>query len=381
MSPENRQSPPLEHVHATKRRRTLKFEQLDENDNRTKSQTATITETLTWKPDQCRNPPTSNRFEPIRSSRNRYKRRKRKHKSVTDDHRQWTFSSRDLSKFKGKFVVVSYNILGVENALKHPDLYDKEVDHFDDLDDLLQMDGFRGVYKARTGDANDGCAIFWKEKLFTLLHQENIEFQNFGLRHNVAQLCVLKMNQSLLESAEESLLSMVSQSQSLVVGNIHVLFNPNRGDIKLGQIRLFLEKAYKLSQEWGGIPVLLAGDLNSSPNSALYQFLASSELDVCQHDRRHISGQFAKCRDIEFQKRNSTRGGAVTILRLCVNWPLQTMVMVPDYRSNSNPLPACSHGEKLWFRKEFQLHGGTASFGKLHYRKVTKAMFMECILR
>ncbi|KAH9722673.1 Carbon catabolite repressor protein 4 [Citrus sinensis] len=277
MSPENRQSPPLEHVHATKRRRTLKFEQLDENDNRTKSQTATITETLTWKPDQCRNPPTSNRFEPIRSSRNRYKRRKRKHKSVTDDHRQWTFSSRDLSKFKGKFVVVSYNILGVENALKHPDLYDKEVDHFDDLDDLLQMDGFRGVYKARTGDANDGCAIFWKEKLFTLLHQENIEFQNFGLRHNVAQLCVLKMNQSLLESAEESLLSMVSQSQSLVVGNIHVLFNPNRGDIKLGQIRLFLEKAYKLSQEWGGIPVLLAGDLNSSPNSALYQFLASSE--------------------------------------------------------------------------------------------------------
>lgn len=83
-------------------------------------------------------------------------------------------------------------------------------------------------------------------------------------------------------------------------------------------MRLFLEKAYKLSQEWGGIPVLLAGDLNSSPNvrssivifdwpaldyvydilfnfydlrpfynlsfisshlqSALYQFLASSEV-------------------------------------------------------------------------------------------------------
>lgn len=80
----------------------------------------------------------------------------------------------------------------------------------------------------------------------------------------------------------------------------------NRGDIKLGQMRLFLEKAYKLSQEWGGIPVLLAGDLNSSPNSALYQFLASSELDIRQHDRRHISGQFAKCTDIKFQNRNAT---------------------------------------------------------------------------
>ncbi|KAG4400594.1 hypothetical protein GLYMA_07G091232v4 [Glycine max] len=50
-----------------------------------------------------------------------------------------------------------------------------------------------------------------------------------------------------------------------VVGNIHVLFNPNRGDIKLGQVRLLLDKAYKLSQEWGDIPVIIAGDLNSVP--------------------------------------------------------------------------------------------------------------------
>ena len=31
------------------------------------------------------------------------------------------------------------------------------------------------------------------------------------------------------------------------------------------QMRLFLEKAHKLSQEWGCIPVVLAGDLNSMP--------------------------------------------------------------------------------------------------------------------
>lgn len=31
------------------------------------------------------------------------------------------------------------------------------------------------------------------EHRFTLLHQEDIEFQNYGLRHNVAQLCVLKV--------------------------------------------------------------------------------------------------------------------------------------------------------------------------------------------
>ncbi|RVX14180.1 Carbon catabolite repressor protein 4-like 5 [Vitis vinifera] len=110
----------------------------------------------------------------------------------------------------------------------------------------------------------------------------------------------------------------IPPTRSLIVGNIHVLFNPNRGDFKLGQMRLFLEKAHKLSQEWGCIPVVLAGDLNSMPQSALYQFLASSEvslkfsccvkligivllnillqycgtqLDVRLHDRRKISGQ------------------------------------------------------------------------------------------
>lgn len=32
---------------------------------------------------------------------------------------------------------------------------------------------------------------------FTLLHQEYIEFQKFGLRNNVAQLCILKVSRAL----------------------------------------------------------------------------------------------------------------------------------------------------------------------------------------
>lgn len=269
--------------------------------------------------------PTSNRFSSIQCSQRQEKKRKklkRRQKSATTEaHRGWVFSTRDLSGYKDKVVVVSYNILGVENASNHPDLYSKvptklldwnrrrklinkeinqynpsilcfqEVDRFNDLDNLLKKGGFKGVYKARTGEAYDGCAMFWKDDLFTLLHQENIEFQNFGLRHNVAQLCVLKMNRNQSNSDVDTKASQIPPTRSLIVGNIHVLFNPNRGDIKLGQMRLFLEKAHKLSQEWGCIPVVLAGDLNSMPQSALYQFLASSELDVRLHDRRKISGQ------------------------------------------------------------------------------------------
>ncbi|KAG5512955.1 hypothetical protein RHGRI_038624 [Rhododendron griersonianum] len=54
-------------------------------------------------------------------------------------------------------------------------------------------------------------------------------------------------------------------------------------------ILLFLKKAHELSQKWGNIPVVLAGDFNSMPQSAMYQFLASAKLDLQLHNRRNIS--------------------------------------------------------------------------------------------
>ncbi|KAK6925247.1 hypothetical protein RJ641_009573 [Dillenia turbinata] len=229
--------------------------------------------------------------------------------------REWTLSSRDCSSYKDRVIILSYNVLGVANASKHPDLYynvpakylkwrrrckiicEEEVDRFDDLDKLLQEHGFKGVYKARTGESCDGCAIFWKEKLLTVLHHENIEFQKFGLRDNVAQLSVFELNRSCLNSCASTSTSE-DATQRLLVGNIHVLFNPKRGDIKLGQMRLFLEKAHKLSQEWGNIPVVLAGDFNSMP-----------QLDILLHDRRRISGQFERGSQFRTFRHNANYSG------------------------------------------------------------------------
>ncbi|XP_057251107.1 carbon catabolite repressor protein 4 homolog 5 isoform X2 [Beta vulgaris subsp. vulgaris] len=253
--------------------------------------------------EQC-NVSSSKQFKSTSYQRHTNHRTKRDSNS-SHFYRKWSYSDCDSSAFRDKLVLVSYNILAVENASKHPHLYlevpfkymewdhrraaickeltqydpsilcFQAIDRFSDLHDALQQDGFKGVLKARTGDAQDGCAIFWKDERFKLLHEENIEFQSFGLRNNVAQFCVLKMNDDQLNSDPA-----LSMSTSLVVGNIHVLFNPNRGDIKLGQIRLFLEKAHRLSEEWGGIPVVLAGDYNSVP-----------QLDILQHDRKRICGQ------------------------------------------------------------------------------------------
>ncbi|XP_016718339.1 carbon catabolite repressor protein 4 homolog 5 isoform X3 [Gossypium hirsutum] len=313
---------PEETSSATVKRKHIYFEEFHCN-RQTKrqklvsSETKTKTKTLTLNPEPVRNPPGWNRFHAIRpcsssSSRVHKRWQKRNNFRSSEASRNWVFSSYDCSDCKDKVVIVSYNILGVENAAKHPDLYlnvprkflkwdrrkdlickevnhynadilcFQEVDRFKDLDDLLHENGFKGVYKVRTGDACDGCALFWTEKKYlgadVLLH---------GSSHP------LVMNRHQSESSSHAKPSKKRQMRSrrLLVGNIHVLFNPNRGDIKLGQVRLFLEKAYKLSQEWGNIPVILVGDFNSIPQSAMYQFLASSELNIQLHDRRQISGQ------------------------------------------------------------------------------------------
>ncbi|KAH1241204.1 Carbon catabolite repressor protein 4 5 [Glycine max] len=176
--------------------------------------------------------------------------------------------------------------------------YTDEVDHFNDLDDLFQNSGFKGVYKAHTGEALNGCAVFWKDNLFKLLHQEDIEFQRFGMRNNVAQLCVFEANHEKKESDACNLTSIAPSTgkRRFVVGNIHVLFNPNCGDIKLGQVRLLLDKAYKLSQEWGNIPVIIAGDLNSVPQvCAIYKFLSSSKVSFASPCHCILSSLFAYC--------------------------------------------------------------------------------------
>ncbi|CAL5426574.1 unnamed protein product [Camellia sinensis] len=72
------------------------------------------------------------------------------------------------------------------------------------------------------------------------------------------------------------------------------------------------KNAHKLSQEWGNIPVILDGDLNSMPQSAMYQFLASFELDLQLHDRRRISGQICP---LEYQAFHSRKNYAARPLK------------------------------------------------------------------
>lgn len=243
-------------------------------------------------------------------------------------NRVWQYAE-DMPQFtQEKFIIASYNILASAFARQHkcmlyghvpvpllewkrrklkiilelglcsPDIIClQEVDRFKDLEEELAFKGYVGLYKARTGLAPDGCAIFWRRNRFKLLQEESLEFSAMGMRDNVAQFCVLESlvsGPAIKGSDTKSRMERSGKNHCLIVGNIHLLYNPKRGDIKLGQCRTFLEKAHMLSSSWPDTPIVIGGDFNSTPSSAIYDFIATSELEVLHSDRSYLSGQITK---------------------------------------------------------------------------------------
>ncbi|KAJ8497978.1 hypothetical protein OPV22_008530 [Ensete ventricosum] len=246
------------------------------------------------------------------------------------DYRTWSYCLSQPPPQCERFVVLSYNILADYLARDHrsklyfhipqyildwewrkrrlllefrlwaPDIMClQEVDRFNDLEEELATQGYTGIWKMRTGVAVDGCAIFWRTNRFQLKYVETIEFNKLGLRDNVAQICVLESTiQSSINNESAYLLKssdQLRQANQVVVCNIHVLYNPKRGEIKLGQVRTLLHRAYAVSKIWNDAPVIVCGDFNSTPKSPLYNFIAEQKLILSGLARDQISGQYSAC--------------------------------------------------------------------------------------
>ncbi|XP_071717761.1 carbon catabolite repressor protein 4 homolog 6 [Rutidosis leptorrhynchoides] len=263
----------------------------------------------------------NHQFRPQQRFRSQQQFRQRQAKPVSD-YRNWEHSKPGPSPNCERFTILSYNILADYLAINHRSklyfhiprhildwefrkknimfelglwsadiLCFQEVDRFQDLEEELKNRGYNGIWKMRTGDPVDGCAIFWRSSRFKLLHEEAIEFSKFGLRDNVAQICVLE---SINKVSSESPPPACSEDRNkVVVCNIHVLYNPKRGEIKLGQVRRLLDRAYDTSKLWDNAPVVLCGDFNSTPKSPLYNFISEQKLNVSGLARDKISGQYS----------------------------------------------------------------------------------------
>lgn len=144
----------------------------------------------------------------------------------------------------------------------------------------LARHGYECLFKKKTGYKIDGCAIFYKSRLFHLLSYKGIEFKRTDVinildRDNVGIIAVLKPK-----------LMNRNESSKLVIANTHLIFNPRRTDIKLAQLKLFLSEIEAISlknpndshNERSYHPTILCGDMNSTPGSIVNNFVTRDNL-------------------------------------------------------------------------------------------------------
>ncbi|CAM6031273.1 unnamed protein product, partial [Sphagnum compactum] len=132
----------------------------------------------------------------------------------------------------------------------------------------------------------DGCATFWRRSKFLLVENYAVEFNecarhaaaDLGLddsegrryinrlvKDNVAQIVVL-------EVMSRSAVRLPRQSIQVCVANTHLYSNHQRPDVKLWQAYALMRELEQFVMQ-RDIALILCGDLNSEPSSAVYELL------------------------------------------------------------------------------------------------------------
>ena len=172
---------------------------------------------------------------------------------------------------------------------------------------VLNSEGLHliGFYKKRTGDKNDGCAIFYKKDRFLLEDCTQVEYhQPFTQslnRDNIALLakfrpmqprCVNTKYRQQNFSARKHTSDDKFYCDSFVVATTHLLFNPKREDVRLAQTALLFTDldrfAYKTkddlqysppqTREEFFYPCIVTGDFNMNPDSPIYKFISNRQI-------------------------------------------------------------------------------------------------------
>ncbi|XP_057679545.1 protein angel homolog 2 isoform X2 [Corythoichthys intestinalis] len=167
-------------------------------------------------------------------------------------------------------------------------LQEVQEDHFEtQIKPALDAQGYECVYKKRTGEKADGCAVAFKTSRLSLLSSNPVEFFRPGDalldRDNVGLVLLLRPKEGALTNS----------SGFLCVANTHLLYNPRRGDVKLAQLAVLLAEIGRLSRLPDGAAnsVLLCGDFNSTPWSPLLTFLLAGRLKYRHLPISAVSGQ------------------------------------------------------------------------------------------
>jgi CCR4-NOT transcription complex subunit 6 len=180
-------------------------------------------------------------------------------------------------------------------------LQEVQADHYEThLYAAMSDQGYEGVYKQKTRQSMgmagkvDGCALFWRRSKFHLVESYSIEFNELAQRQatqvlglnlrseegaaflnrlskdNVAQLVVLELAQPTLATRANR-----DPINQVCIANTHLYSNKDFPDVKLWQAWQLLQELETFVMSRGSnLPLVICGDFNSTPDTAVYDLLA-----------------------------------------------------------------------------------------------------------
>ncbi|EGT31089.1 hypothetical protein CAEBREN_22092 [Caenorhabditis brenneri] len=190
------------------------------------------------------------------------------------DHR-WKGLQEELPTFNA-------DILGLQEV---------QADHYHQhFEPFMKKHNYKGIYKQKFGtqQKDDGCAIFYRSEKFEKVAYEGVNYfvsdEAISNRENIAQILALRC---------------LATREVIIVANTHLLFNEERGDVKLAQLGILfaainkMRTAFGVSSEFRETipPVIVMGDFNMEPNSQIYKFVVEGRLFVEGQFIRTMSGQ------------------------------------------------------------------------------------------
>jgi mRNA deadenylase 3'-5' endonuclease subunit Ccr4 len=135
--------------------------------------------------------------------------------------------------------------------------------------------GYRSVWDCRTSK-REGLCMLYKEDTVRLVSIKRVELDDVVLelgeeagghhrRHSLAQLALFEC----LENGAEFL-----------AVNTHLFWNPAATDVKVFQAYFLATQIHRFLDKRRHLPVILCGDFNSLPKSAVLQLLLTGRLDA-----------------------------------------------------------------------------------------------------
>eukprot|EP00929_Paragymnodinium_shiwhaense_P000317 TRINITY_DN100560_c0_g1_i1.p1 TRINITY_DN100560_c0_g1~~TRINITY_DN100560_c0_g1_i1.p1 ORF type:complete len:614 (-),score=117.97 TRINITY_DN100560_c0_g1_i1:143-1984(-) len=188
-------------------------------------------------------------------------------------------------------------------------LQEVQKDAFDDwFKPLLAEADYEGIFQQKKREpifhrgkyTSEGCATFYKTSRFKRVdklvidydktsQQEVEKFAQMGVSERALQR-LSKGNVALAVILEDQVIKATNHTQAagptggraLCVINTHILCDPGAADVKLWQAYL-LVKTLKTIRS-ADMPFLICGDFNSTPDSAVYEFMSQGNVQPNHED-------------------------------------------------------------------------------------------------